>query len=163
MPQLQQQPGIGAYIVRFQSQAALLEALQQLGGGVRGKFRFDPAAITAYTPLMKAQAQGAKTAPLGHPGLQRVSYMCTVVSAKMLHHLFSPVQCIGPATRKTGTLRHILVPHRYRCWRCGQQCLQCSSSKRSNKATSGCCPNPAGDAACERPPAIPAGDNRAAC
>lgn len=37
--QIQHQPGVEACIVRFSSLAAAQEALQQLGGGVRGKFR----------------------------------------------------------------------------------------------------------------------------
>ena len=54
--QLQHLPGVGACVVRFTSMAALQEALQQLGGGVRGRFRVDPAAIAAYT---KAAAKPA--------------------------------------------------------------------------------------------------------
>jgi hypothetical protein len=40
--QLQHQPRTDGCIVRFTTLAAAQDALQQLGGGIRGKFRYSP-------------------------------------------------------------------------------------------------------------------------
>lgn len=100
-PQLVPQPGVSACIVRFASGAALQEALQQLGGGVRSKFRVDPAAIAAYVnqpqrpaPAAATAAAAASAAPAAAPG-----GLCTSLS-----HPPPALPSVRPAVRSVGQI-----------------------------------------------------------
>ncbi len=86
--QLHPQPGAGACIVRFTSAGALQEALQQLGGGVRGKFRVDPDAIRAYAKLQRPPATAGQ-APSAASGIHTLHTLSARHAVRACFHTWT--------------------------------------------------------------------------